>query len=142
MVESTDKAQYLAELEWKTEEELETIISSEPANADDARYVLGRLHIEGTFPENVEQNEGKGINWLKTASKNGHLLALEFKTYHDIRFDSSPNIDKITGNLEKVCEEGKSTRAANTLAEFAHSQIKKDKKNEEVAAKYYALSAE
>jgi len=104
--------------------------------------MLGRLHIEGTFPENVVQNEGKGLNWLKTACKNGHLLAVEYKTYWDIRFNDAPDLDEITGNLEKAFEEGKSTRAANTLAEFAHSQIKKDPKNIDVAAKYYALSAE
>ena len=132
----------LADLEWKTEAELETIIASDPAKADDARYILGRLHIEGTFPENVSVNEKKGVSWLKTASKNGHSLALEYKTYWDIRFDKQPNIEKITANLEKSFEDNKSARACNTLAEFAHSQIKGNEKNKEVAAKYYALSAE
>lgn len=58
---------------------------------------------------------------MKTAAKNGHLQALEYKTYWDIRFDKQPNLEKITKALEKVCEEGKSCRACNTLAEFAHS---------------------
>ena len=38
-----NKNQYFADLEWKTEAELETIIASDPAKADDARYILGRL---------------------------------------------------------------------------------------------------
>ena len=47
------KNQYYSELEWMKESELESIIASDPDKADDARYILGRLQIEGTFPENV-----------------------------------------------------------------------------------------
>ena len=62
------------------------IIEKEPINADNARYTLGKLQIEGTSPEAVPRNEKKGINWIKTAVKNGHLPAIEFKVYYDIRF--------------------------------------------------------
>ena len=83
------------EYEWKTEAELEQIIASDPAKADDARYILGKLQIEGTFPDNVPQNEKKGLTWLKTAAEDGHLQALEYVTYYDIRFSKQPNIKKI-----------------------------------------------
>ena len=54
MVETrNNKNQYFTDLEWMKESELETIIASDPSKADDARYILGRLQIEGTFPENV-----------------------------------------------------------------------------------------
>jgi len=87
MVETrVSKNQYYSELECMSEAELESIIASDPANADDARFILGKLQIEGNFPENVPPNQEKGINWLKTASKNGHLLAEEYKTYWEIRF--------------------------------------------------------
>lgn len=46
---------------------------------------------EGTS-ENVKENITKGLNWLKEAVKNGHLGALEFKTYWDIRFNKQPDI--------------------------------------------------
>ena len=62
---------------WMNEAELESIIASDPKEADDARYILGRLQIEGTFPETVPRNEKKGVSWLKTAAKNGHMDALE-----------------------------------------------------------------
>jgi hypothetical protein len=42
---------------WMKEEELESMIASDPRKADDARYILGRLQIEGTFPETVPRNE-------------------------------------------------------------------------------------
>lgn len=35
---------------------------------DDARYVLGKLMIEGTS-DKVEHNENKGLNWMKEACK-------------------------------------------------------------------------
>ena len=132
MVETrNNKNQYFSELEWMKESELESIIASEPTKADDARYILGRLQIEGTFPENVPQNEKKGVSWLKTAAKNGHLLALEHQTYWAIRFDKQPNIKKIQQSLEKIVEEGKSARACNTLAEFAHAQSKANEENKQ-----------
>ena len=83
----SNKQQQYNDLMWLKEAELESIIASEPNRADDARYILGRLLIEGTFPETVPRNEQKGINWLKTAAKNGHMDALEHKTYWAIRFD-------------------------------------------------------
>ena len=79
MVDTTRKT--LAELEVMKEAELEAIIAAHPDNADNERFVLGRLQIEGTFPENVPRNEQKGLNWIKTAAGNGHMGALEFHTY-------------------------------------------------------------
>ena len=67
-----------------SEAELENIIAT--TNSDDARCVLGILLIEGTS-DKVKKNEKKGVNWIKEAIKNGHLGALEYKTYYDIRFD-------------------------------------------------------
>ena len=81
-------------LDQMTEAELEAIIANEPAKANDARYILGRLLIEGSNPE-IAKNDTKGINWVKTAAKNGHIISLEYKTYHDIRFARHPNVDKI-----------------------------------------------
>ena len=79
------------------------------------------MQIEGTFPERVPLNEKKGVSWVKTAAKNGNLLALEYQSYWQIRFDKQPNVKKIQTNLEKVVEEGNSAKACNTLAEFAHA---------------------
>ena len=53
---------------------------------DDARFVLGRLMIEGTS-DVVQHNENKGLNWIKEACKKQHLPSIEYKTYWDIRFD-------------------------------------------------------
>ena len=131
----------LDELEVLTETQLEHIIEKEPANADNARYTLGRLQIEGTFPETVPRNEKKGINWIKTAVKNGNLPATEFKVYYDIRFARAPDLKKIEQTLHFIAEKGNSTRAYNTLAEFAHAQNKKEGYKEE-AAKFYNKSAE
>jgi len=82
------------------EKELEAFILS-PKGTNDARFVLGRLMVEGTSPK-VSQNENKGLNWLKEASKAGHMGAIEYKTFHDIRFDRKPNLEKITANLEQI----------------------------------------
>lgn len=67
-----------------TESELEALILER--NSNDARYVLGKLQLEGSS-DKIKKNEKKGINWLKEAVKNNHSLALEYKTYYDIRFD-------------------------------------------------------
>ena len=123
------------------ESELELIIEKEPINADNARYTLGKLHIEGTFPENVPRNEKKGINWIKTAAKNGNLPAIEFKVYYDIRFAKQPDLKKIQEALHLVADKANSARACNTLAEFAHAQNKVEGYKEE-ASKYYNQSAE
>lgn len=98
-----------------SESELELIIAEQ--KSDDARYVLGRLLMEGSS-EKIKKNEKKGINWIKDAIKNGHMEALEYKTYHEIRFDNQPKLNKILKNLETVVEKTHSTRAANTLGEF------------------------
>ena len=95
--------------------------------------------FRSTFPENVPRNEKKGINWIKTAAKNGHLPATEFKVYYDIRFASQPDLRKIESALHQVAEKGNSSRAYNTLAEFAHAQNKKEGYKEE-AAKFYNKS--
>ena len=78
---------------------------------------------------------------MKTAAKNGNLLALEYQTYWQIRFDKQPNLKKIQSALEKVVEEGNSAKACNTLAEFAHAQGKTEEQKAG-AAKYYMMSAE
>ena len=41
---------------------------------------------------------------MKTAAKNGHMAALEYKTYWAIRFDKSPNLKKIEGALEQIAD--------------------------------------
>lgn len=103
-----------------TEQELEALILSKQSS-DDARFVLGKLMIEGTS-DKVPKNENKGLNWLKEAAKKGHIPSLEYKTYWDIRFDKQPKLDKITANLEKIVAANKSTRALNTLGELCHAQ--------------------
>lgn len=67
-----------------TEAELEHLISS--SNSDDARFVLGKLLVEGSS-DKIKRNEKKGVNWIKDAIKNGQVGALEYKAYYDIRFD-------------------------------------------------------
>jgi hypothetical protein len=126
------------ELEDLTEAELEVEITSR--NSDDARLVLGRLQLEGVSSK-IKKNEKKGINWVKEAAKNCHLGAMEYKIYHDIRFDKQPNMKKLFKNLETVIERTRSTRACNMLAEFNQMQDKKEGSQFE-AAKYYQLSAE
>lgn len=74
----------VADLEALTEGELELLITEK--NSNEARLVLGRLLTDGSS-EKIKKNEKKGINWIKEAVKNGHLGALEYKTYHEIRFD-------------------------------------------------------
>lgn len=117
------KAQLYQELEGQTEADLEGIIKGDASKADAARYILGKLMIEGNYPERIPQNSHKGINWVKTAATNGNIDALEYKTYYDIRFDSAPKLNKILSALEKVVDEKKddNSRACNTLAEFAHA---------------------
>ena len=90
MVQATTtqtKSQLYDELEALNENELENYISKNPKQADSARFILGKLMVEGSYPERVAQNSGKGINWVKAAAQNGNIDALEYKTYHDIRFD-------------------------------------------------------
>lgn len=130
-------AKSLHDLENLTEAELEAEITSN--NSDDARLVLGRLLLEGVS-DKIKKNEKKGINWVKEAAKNGHIGAMEYKIYHDIRFDRQPNMKKIFKNLETVIEKSKSTRACNMLAEFNQVQDKVEGSREE-AAKYYQMSA-
>ena len=111
----------MSDLEVMTESQLELIIEREPLNADNARYMLGKLQIEGTVPEAVPRNEKKGINWIKTAVKNGHLAATELKVYYDIRFAKQPDIKKIEAALHLCADKANSAKACNTLAEFAHA---------------------
>ena len=101
-----------------SENELENLILNN--RNDDARFVLGKLMIEGTS-EKIPFNENKGLTWLKEAVKRNHLGALEYKTYWDIRFDKSPQLKDIMANLEKVVNASQSSRAANTLAELYHA---------------------
>lgn len=113
------------QMEDMSDKELEAYIlntNNSAASIIDARFVLGKMMAEGSNP-NVQHNETKGLNWIKEASKAGHIGALEFKTYWDIRFDRKPNLEKIKKNLELImdkCEN--SARACNTLAEFNHAQ--------------------
>ena len=58
-----------------------------PNNA--AKFVLGKLMIEGGSSK-ITKNEAKGLNLIKEAAKTGNIDALEYKTYHDIRFDERP----------------------------------------------------
>ena len=62
MVESAGqgKKMSLEDLEQQTELTLEHLISAHSKNdaayANDCRYMLGKLQMEGTFPENVPLN--------------------------------------------------------------------------------------
>ena len=98
-----------------SEAELEDFIREN--NSDDARFILGRLLLEGTS-DKIAKNELKGVNWLKEAIKNGHLDALEYKTFFDIRYDAQPKITKIFKNLEMIIDKTKSMKSCNMLAEF------------------------
>ena len=80
---------------------MEAIIADK--NSNDARYILGKLCLEG-LSDKVKKNEKKGINWLKDAINNGHIGALEYKTYYDIRFDKQPKLKKIISSLEQVVD--------------------------------------
>ena len=133
----------LNQLEIMTEAELEAIVHKEPGSklADDARYTLGRLSIEGSFPDRVPRNEKKGLFWIKEAVSHDHLPALEYKTYYDIRFEKHPSIKKIVESLEKIVKINKSTRACATLAEFCAAQPTIEG-NKERAAHFYAMAAE
>jgi hypothetical protein len=84
----------------------------------------------------IKKNAKKGVNWIKEASKNGHMGALEYKIYNEIRFDKQPNMKKLFDNLETVINKTKSARACNMLAEFNQIQDKKEGTAAE-AAKYY-----
>lgn len=121
------------------------MISNEPNKADDARFILGRLCVEGTTsPDKVPVNETKGMNWIKTAAKNGHVASIEYLTYYNIRFERHPNLKKIMQGLETVVAQApnKCSRACNTIAEFAHAQSQNDDSNKEKAATHYKLSAD
>ena len=121
-----------------TEAELELLIIEK--NSDDARFILGKLLLEGSS-DKIKRNEAKGMNWVKEAVKNNHLDALEFKTFFDIRYDTQPKINKIFKNLETIIEKTKSLKCCNMLGEFNQGQDKKPNYQEE-SAKYYSMSAE
>jgi TPR repeat protein len=126
---------------------------SKAANSDDARFVLGRLMVEGAS-DLVPKNENKGLNWIKEAAKRGHMPSLEYKTYWDIRFERTPNLQKITENLNKIVDSLGSCRALNTLGELNHATGSGSMNSENpemrqaaqakavLAAKYYQLSSE
>lgn len=140
-----------------SESDLEKHILSRGTDFDaahEARYVLGKLMIEGTSDQ-VPKNESKGLNWMKEAMKGGHIPALEYKTYWDIRFDRQPKLEKIVANLEKIIAANKSCRACNTLAELNHAsggaannpnateeQKLAAHEKAKLAARYYMTSAE
>jgi TPR repeat protein len=105
----------LGELENLSETELEAYIAEH--NSNEARFMLGRLLLEGSS-DKIKRNDKKAINWIKEAINNGNLDALEYKTYYDIRYDKQPKMKKLFKNLETIIEKTKSTRACNTLAEF------------------------
>ena len=108
------------EYERMTEKELEVVIQKNK-NANDARFILGKLMVEG-ISDKVQRNENKGLNWIKESCKAGYLPAIEYKTYWDIRFDRQPKLDKLIDNLNKIIDNNKSPRACNTLAELNHAQ--------------------
>jgi len=91
MIEQTPP-KTLHDLENLTEAELEIEITSN--NSDNARLVLGRLLIEGVS-DKIKKNPLKGISWVKEAAKNGHLGSMEYKAYHEIRYDKRPNMVKL-----------------------------------------------
>jgi len=142
-----------SQFEEMTEAQIEGIIMRKEGNINDARYILGKLMIEGTS-DKVPKNENKGLNWLKEACKQNHMGAMEYKTYWEIRFDKAPQLIRIRENLEKIIEANKSCRACNTLAELNHASAGSElaklnaevadtaAKNREIAAKYYLMSAE
>jgi TPR repeat protein len=133
----------LAQLEIMSEADLEALIAKEKDSklANDARYMLGKNQIEGSFPDKVPRNEKKGINWIKEVEKHGHLPAIEFKTYYDIRFEKHPSVEKIVKSLETCVAKAKSARACATLAELCHAK-QEEGGNRELAAKYYMIAAE
>jgi TPR repeat protein len=116
-----------------TEAELEDIAQAQ--NSSNARYVLGKLLLEG-LSDKIAKNPVKGINWLKEAIRAGNLDALEYKAYYDIRYDPVPKLKKIQEALEQVVDKNKSARACNTLAEFYYAQDKLEN-HKELASKYY-----
>lgn len=142
----------MEQMEEMTEAELESLILAKDSN-NDARFMLGKLMIEGSN-EKVPQNENKGLNWIKEASKKGSAEAKEYKTYWDIRFDRAPNLEKISKNLNHIIDTSKSARACNVMAEINHATASSNKASQEItnketgeikaalAAKYYMLSAE
>jgi len=93
----------LEELAHQTELYLEHAITAnvkaDPAYANDCKYALGKLMIEGTHPDNVPLNMIKGINWIKDAANKKHGLADELKTYCDIRFEKVPSLKRIEASL-------------------------------------------
>jgi hypothetical protein len=100
MVESNaPKKLTLIELENLKEAELEQIIqdnySRDMEYADDCRYALGKLQLEGTNQDNVPLNMAKGLDLVRLAQTHGHKLADELKTYQDIRFTAHPELKKI-----------------------------------------------
>lgn len=112
----------MRDLEQMTEGELELLITEK--NSDDARYILGKMLLEG-ISDKIKRNEVKGMNWIKEAVKNNHLDALEYKTFFDVRYDAQPKINKIFKNLEIIIEKTKSMKCCNMLGEFNQSQDKK-----------------
>ena len=99
------------------EAELESLIGE---GNNDARFVLGKLLVDNTS-HLINRNIVKGMNWVKEAVKKGSIEALEYKTYLDIKFGETPDIDDIMSDLNKVIATNKSTNASNTLAEFYHA---------------------
>jgi len=91
--------------------------------------------------ETVPQSQQNGLAWIKEAAKNNHVLATEYKIYYDIRFGSITNLPKLEEALETAANTHKSTRAANTLAEFSHAQKDKSEDFKTKAARYYGQSA-
>ena len=108
-----------------SEAELEGLILAKDSN-NDARFVLGKCLIEGSN-EKIPQNENKGLNWIKEASKKGSAEAKEFKTYWEIRFDRAPNLEKITKNLNDIIDSVGSSRACNVMAEINHATASSNK---------------
>lgn len=142
---STESTHTLMSLELMNESELEGLIDKNAIGTQlgsDARFILGRLQIDGTNPEAVPRNPTKGLFWIKDVVKQNHMAGLEYKTYWDIRFDKQPSLKKIEDALNKIIEANGSSRACNTLAEFAHAQSGKDESNKTKAARFYQQSAD
>lgn len=132
-----------AQLEIMTEAELEAIIAkdNDSADANEARYMLGKNMIEGSFPDRVPRNQFKGAQWVDDAARRGSFAALEYKTYFDIRF-GRPNLEQVMSSLEKCATDYKSARACCTLAEVCHGNAKGNEGDKVKAALWYKQASD
>lgn len=71
-----------------TEPELEAyIVKNKAKAADNARFVLGCLLIEG-HKADVKKNEKKGSVWMREAANNDHIDSMEYLGRVKCKFSS------------------------------------------------------